>query len=193
MKTDGTLACWGLNRNGQASPLNGTFSAVSDTCGVKTDGTLACWGGNRLGQPSPSGETSITRGIGAVNMPQTRDPRDLVVAVSALGPEWVTVGVGASWMLVGLILVLGRWVPSDALPRAGAHPISRLPGRHRVQLGPRGTLIGATGHRLRPHQLKRILFRQARPAQMARIQNFRSREAPYALLASAQSHSSSTC
>ncbi len=48
LKTDGTLACWGRNDYGQATPPAGTFSQVSaggyHTCGLKTDGTLACWG-----------------------------------------------------------------------------------------------------------------------------------------------------
>ena len=48
--TDGTLACWGRNANGQATPPAGTFSQVSAaygySCGVRTDGTLACWGWN---------------------------------------------------------------------------------------------------------------------------------------------------
>ncbi len=57
VKTDGTLACWGANTVGQASPPAGTFSQVSAgggfTCGVRTDGTLACWGVNNFGQTSP--------------------------------------------------------------------------------------------------------------------------------------------
>ena len=52
MRTDGTLACWGDNDDGQATPPAGTFTqvsaGVSHTCGVRTDGTLACWGDERL-------------------------------------------------------------------------------------------------------------------------------------------------
>lgn len=48
--TDKTVACWGLNSEGQATPPNGTFLQISagywHTCGVRTDNTLACWGSN---------------------------------------------------------------------------------------------------------------------------------------------------
>ena len=61
MMTDGTLACWGDNGWGQATPPGGTFSQVSGgnahTCGVRTDGTLACWGNNDNGQATPPGGT----------------------------------------------------------------------------------------------------------------------------------------
>ena len=61
LRTDGTVACWGSNDIGQASPPSGTFSAVSaggaHSCGVKTDGTLACWGDDGNGQASPPAGT----------------------------------------------------------------------------------------------------------------------------------------
>jgi hypothetical protein len=48
LRTGGTLACWGNNLYGQATPPAGTFSQVSagywHTCGLRADGTLACWG-----------------------------------------------------------------------------------------------------------------------------------------------------
>ena len=48
VKTDGTVACWGANSFGQATPPGGTFQQVSagyaHTCGVKTGGEVACWG-----------------------------------------------------------------------------------------------------------------------------------------------------
>ena len=58
VRTDGTVACWGSDAYGQASPPAGTFRQVSagaySTCGVKTDGTVACWGNS--GQSSaPAG------------------------------------------------------------------------------------------------------------------------------------------
>ena len=61
VRTDGTIACWGDNGSGQATPPAGTFTQVSAnvalllgfTCGVKTDGTLACWGNNDHGQATP--------------------------------------------------------------------------------------------------------------------------------------------
>jgi hypothetical protein len=55
--TEGTLACWGGNGKGQATPPSGTFSAISAgdyfSCGIQTDGTLACWGDNTNGQATP--------------------------------------------------------------------------------------------------------------------------------------------
>ncbi|PYP95483.1 MAG: hypothetical protein DMD34_06665, partial [Gemmatimonadetes bacterium] len=43
LKTDGTVACWGDDYYGQATPPAGTFAQVSaggsHTCGLKTDGT----------------------------------------------------------------------------------------------------------------------------------------------------------
>ncbi|MGB6895914.1 MAG: RCC1 domain-containing protein, partial [Dehalococcoidia bacterium] len=63
VKTDGTLACWGRNDYGQATPPAGTFSQVSaggfHNCGVKTDGTLACWGSNSDGQATPPAGTIV--------------------------------------------------------------------------------------------------------------------------------------
>ena len=57
VKTNGTLACWGRNVEGQATPPDGTFTQVSaggwHTCGLRTDGTLACWGRNVEGQATP--------------------------------------------------------------------------------------------------------------------------------------------
>jgi Ca2+-binding RTX toxin-like protein len=57
VKTDGTLACWGNNGNGQATAPAGTFTQVAGgwahSCGLKTDGTFACWGSNSAGQATP--------------------------------------------------------------------------------------------------------------------------------------------
>jgi len=57
VRTDGTLACWGDDSQGQATPPAGTFSQVSaggyHTCGLMTDGTLACWGMDIYGQATP--------------------------------------------------------------------------------------------------------------------------------------------
>ena len=48
LRTDGTVACWGSNPSGAATPPDGTFTQVSAgggyTCGLRTDGTVACWG-----------------------------------------------------------------------------------------------------------------------------------------------------
>jgi uncharacterized repeat protein (TIGR01451 family) len=61
IRTDGTVACWGADWDGQSSPPSGTFTQVSasadHTCGVRDDGTLACWGWNGYGESSPPGGT----------------------------------------------------------------------------------------------------------------------------------------
>ncbi len=48
LRTDGTVACWGSNDYGQATPPAGTFSHVGagddHSCGLKADGTVVCWG-----------------------------------------------------------------------------------------------------------------------------------------------------
>ena len=45
---DGSVACWGYDSEGQATPPKGEFASVSagqyHTCGVRTDGSVACWG-----------------------------------------------------------------------------------------------------------------------------------------------------
>jgi len=61
VKTDHSVACWGYNYSGEATPPDGTFSQVSageyHTCGVRTDGTLACWGDNIFGGATPPAGT----------------------------------------------------------------------------------------------------------------------------------------
>ena len=49
----GSVACWGDNDYGEASPLGGEFISVSAgggyTCGVRVGGSLACWGPDWFG------------------------------------------------------------------------------------------------------------------------------------------------
>ena len=70
VRIDGTLACWGANYGGQATPPGGTFTQViagsEYTCGVGTDGTLACWG-YVVSAPQPVGAFSrpqVSVGVG---------------------------------------------------------------------------------------------------------------------------------
>ena len=57
VKRDGSVACWGRNSAGQATPPAGEFASVSawgnHTCGVKRDGSVACWGSNYFGVARP--------------------------------------------------------------------------------------------------------------------------------------------
>ncbi|WP_040667689.1 MBG domain-containing protein, partial [Nitrolancea hollandica] len=74
IKTDGTLACWGFNSDGQAAPPDGSFTQVSagfyHTCGVTTSGRWSCWGRNNSGQSTSPGAPTITT-----------EPSDLTVFV----------------------------------------------------------------------------------------------------------------
>ncbi len=57
VRSDGTVACWGDNGSGQATPPADGFTQVSaggsHTCGLRSDGTVACWGDSSLGQATP--------------------------------------------------------------------------------------------------------------------------------------------
>ena len=50
IRTIGTIACWGVNDESEASPLPGAFTSVvvgdNFSCGLRPDGTAACWGYN---------------------------------------------------------------------------------------------------------------------------------------------------
>ncbi|MDE0676587.1 MAG: hypothetical protein OXH42_04525 [Acidimicrobiaceae bacterium] len=68
LRTDGTVACWGDNGDGQSDPPDGTFTAVSagerHSCGLRPDGIVVCWGSDEDGQSSvPSGTyTAVSAG-----------------------------------------------------------------------------------------------------------------------------------
>ena len=61
VRTDGSVACWGLDSFGEATPPEGEFVSVSagwrHTCGVRTDGAAACWG-----EDHPNGKTRPPEG-----------------------------------------------------------------------------------------------------------------------------------
>ena len=48
MRMDGSVACWGDDGLGQATPPKGEFASVSagyeHMYGVRADGSVACWG-----------------------------------------------------------------------------------------------------------------------------------------------------
>ena len=70
LRTDGTIECWGANRDGETDAPGGSFSAVSagvsHSCGLRTDGTIECWGRNWEGEAdAPSGVfSSVSAGWG---------------------------------------------------------------------------------------------------------------------------------
>ncbi len=59
IQTSGTVACWGLDDNGQASPppdgFDGTLSLSATTsCGIRSeDDAIVCWGADNFGGTSP--------------------------------------------------------------------------------------------------------------------------------------------
>ena len=48
VRTDGSVACWGADGDGESTPPAGTFLQVSAgyafSCGVRADGSITCWG-----------------------------------------------------------------------------------------------------------------------------------------------------
>ncbi|MCL6640228.1 MAG: hypothetical protein K6T92_02540, partial [Candidatus Rokubacteria bacterium] len=54
---DETVACWGRDDAGQATPPAGRFIQVSGgathTCGLRRDMTVICWGSNDHGEATP--------------------------------------------------------------------------------------------------------------------------------------------
>ena len=70
VRTDGSIACWGFDDRGQASPPAGSFSSVSaggdHTCGVRTDGSIACWGFDDSGQASPPAGSFFSVSAGGI-------------------------------------------------------------------------------------------------------------------------------
>ena len=57
VRSNGSAACWGNNRVGQATPHAGSFVSVSaggaTTCGVRSNGSVVCWGSDSFGQATP--------------------------------------------------------------------------------------------------------------------------------------------
>ena len=50
LRTDGSVACWGLNDQGESSPPPGVFASVTVgdnfSCGLRPNGAAECWGYN---------------------------------------------------------------------------------------------------------------------------------------------------
>ena len=58
LREDGTVACWGRDHYGQATPPSGTFKMLSAgasfTCGIRPDDTIDCWGSSTYISQIPS-------------------------------------------------------------------------------------------------------------------------------------------
>ena len=61
LRTDGRIACWGHNDDGQAPPagVDGDFVAIAagyhHSIALRRDGSIACWGYNANGEAPPGG------------------------------------------------------------------------------------------------------------------------------------------
>ena len=57
VREGGSVACWGDDGDGQATPPSGRFASVSaggyHTCGVREGGSVACWGDDGDGRTTP--------------------------------------------------------------------------------------------------------------------------------------------
>ena len=95
MGSDGAVACWGDNEDGQATPPAGSLDAVSagslHTCGVGSDGSVACWGSDKYGEATPPAG-SLTDGGDATEQLERddhgnseRDPTDIRVGTVVRG------------------------------------------------------------------------------------------------------------
>jgi hypothetical protein len=69
VRSDGTIGCWGSNRNGKATPPSGTFTHIAageeHTCAIRTDDTIACFGDDSDGRASPPSGAfmAVTAGV----------------------------------------------------------------------------------------------------------------------------------
>ena len=68
MRSNGSVACWGSDISGQATPPAGSFLSVSaggrHTCGVRSNGSVACWGWNEHGQATPPAGSFVSVSAG---------------------------------------------------------------------------------------------------------------------------------
>ena len=71
VRSDGSVACWGKNGLGAATPPVGSFVSVSGgqwhTCGVRSDGSVACWGWDESGQSTPPAGPFDSVSVGGVH------------------------------------------------------------------------------------------------------------------------------
>ena len=68
VRSDRSVACWGSDSYGKATPPAGSFDSVSagwsHTCGVRSDGSVACWGRDGDGQSTPPAGSFISVSAG---------------------------------------------------------------------------------------------------------------------------------
>lgn len=68
VRSDGTVACWGENDDGQTTAPAGTFKQVSaggrTSCGLRTNGSLECWGNSTQGLLTEPSGTFVQVSVG---------------------------------------------------------------------------------------------------------------------------------
>ena len=71
MRSDRSVACWGAQGGGAATPPAGSFDSVSagagHTCGVRSNGSVACWGSNADGRATPPAGSFVSVSAGAIH------------------------------------------------------------------------------------------------------------------------------
>ena len=132
---DGSVACWGDNKNGQSTPPEGQFRSVGvgedHARGVMIDGSVTCWGYgyNEYGQSTPpegefvsvSAESQLTCGMrmdGSVacwGLRVSEAPEGEYGSVSVW--RWHTWGVRTEGTPLSGLLSLGTGQSSDCAPR----------------------------------------------------------------------------
>ena len=145
LRADGTVACWGGDLFGQASPPGGAFEDISSalrvTCGLRPGGALECWGDAALADP-PEG-TFAAVSVAALHACALRTDGSLVCwgrdddgeATPPPGP-WRAVAAGDGGFTCGIDHggSLACWGPR----RRRAHdPAGRRLGLGRSRPGPR--------------------------------------------------------
>ena len=125
IRTDGTVACWGDNRWGQANPPGGVFTAVSTgfsfSCGIRPNGTVACWGSDYVNATAPPPDTfvsisSAVFGTRAASAPTALSPAGATTITES--PRRRQEHSGRSAAAAGTPAVCGPTVPSNAGERS---------------------------------------------------------------------------
>jgi hypothetical protein len=110
IRSDGTLACWGDDTWGQASPPEGTFTHIAagrmTLCAIRTSGELECWGRGLYGAADPPAGRFTALAIGGDTGCAIRaDDRSLVCWGADLGapPDVPTATLAIGDNIAGLI------------------------------------------------------------------------------------------
>jgi len=86
LRAEGTIACWGNNNEGEASPPSGTYTQIDagsfHTCAVSSAGEIACWGQNTYGETNVPAATAglpwVQAAAGSINSCGLRSDGSLV-------------------------------------------------------------------------------------------------------------------